>query len=418
MNGTPDQSGFNVVIVGGGVAALEASLCLSEVAGRNVSTTIIAPNKDFVCVPVTVQEPFERPLAKRYPLAQIAKDAGAELCSDSFAWLDSEFFVVHTKGGEQYRYDALLLAPGAHAYENFRHTITLDPHRLDEQFHGVLQDIEKGHIQKLAFLIPSGPVWPLPIYELALMTAARAKELSAEIQITIITPERAPLWVFGDVVADRVGQLLASSGVETILSTQAALHRSGVIATHPGEGEVYADCVIALPQLFGPPSPGVPTSALRGFISTDRWGRVNGLRRTYAAGDATDYPVKFGGIAAQQADIAAQSIAALAGVPVEPELFRPKLDAELLTGGAPLRLSAQLVGVTATHSEVTQAVRDSPHTKIAARYLAPYLHGLDQRLHAQATTTPSVNGIRNPRPEPISSAGAGDASTPTVLLHG
>jgi sulfide:quinone oxidoreductase len=385
---------FKVVIVGGGVAATEAALCLNALAGELVSTTIIAPNEDFAYLPMAVQEPFGRPLAKRYPLAQIAKDAGAELCSDTFAWLDSEFFVAYTKGGEQLRYDALLLAPGASVYANFRYTITLDPHRLDEQLHGVLQDIEAGHIHKLGFVIPDGPVWPLPIYELALMTARRASDTSADVEITIVTPEPAPLAIFGKAVADRVEQLLARSGITTMLSRQSAVHGPGLIAMHPGKElhtdpmkrgeEIHADRVIALPALFGPHCPGVPTSSRRGFISTDKQGRVHGINRVYAAGDATDFPIKFGGIAAQQADIAAQSIAALAGASVDPDTFRPVLHAVLLTGQEPLLLSAHPSGSTATHSQVTEAQTDVPPAKIAARYLAPYLQELDRTAHVLA----------------------------------
>jgi sulfide:quinone oxidoreductase len=379
---------FKVVIVGGGVAALEAAFCLNNLAGDLVSTTILAPNEDFIYVPMAVQEPFGRPLAKRYPLAQVAEDAGAQLCSDSFAWLESEFFVAHTKGGEQLHYDALLLAPGASVYANLNYTITLDPRRLDHQLHGVLQDIEGGHVRKLGFVIPDGPVWPLPIYELALMTALRAHETSADVEITIVTPEPAPLAVFGAAVSDYVTQLLSDSGITTILSTQSTVHGPGLIAMHsattipvdsmkPGR-EINADRVIGLPQLFGPHCPGVPTSAGRGFISTDEHGRVHGIDRTYAAGDATDYPIKFGGIAAQQADIAAQSIAALAGAQTELGTFQPELHAVLLTGRRPLILSARPSGSTATNSQITEAQSGGPPSKIAAKYLAPYLHELDR----------------------------------------
>jgi len=386
---------FKVVIVGGGVAALEAAFCLKDLAGDLASTTILAPNEDFVYLPTTVQEPFGRPLASSYPLARIAEDAGAELCSDTFAWIDSEFFVVHTKRGEQLQYDALLLAPGASVYANLRYTITLDPHRLDDQLHGVLQDIEGGHVHKLGFVIPDGPVWPLPIYELALMTAARAHETSADLEITIVTPEPAPLAAFGPVVADYLGQLLTSAGITMVLSTHSTVHGPGLIAMHPDEAlhvdpmqpgqEIHADRVIGLPQLFGPHLPGVPTSSGRGFISTDEHGRVHGVNRTWAAGDATDFPIKFGGIAAQQADVAAQSIAALAGAEIEPDTFQPELHAVLLTGGRPLILSAHPSGSSATHSEVTEAESVSPPPKIDAKYLTPYLQELDRA--AQALTS-------------------------------
>jgi sulfide:quinone oxidoreductase len=146
--------------------------------------------------------------------------------------------------------------------------------------------------------------------------------------------------------------------------------------------EIHADRVIGLPQLFGPHLPGVPTSSGRGFFATDKHGRVHGIDRTWAAGDATDFAIKFGGIAAQQADVAAQSIAALAGAKIVPEAFEPELHAVLLTGGRPLILSAHPSGSSATNSQVTKAGSDSPPPKIASKYLTPYLQGLDRAAHA------------------------------------
>ena len=380
----PGDGALRVVIVGGGVAALEAALCLRETAGELVSTTIVAPNPEFVYTPMAVQEPFDRPLAPRYELAEIARDAGAELCVDAFTWSDSEFFVAHTRGGEQLRYDALLLAPGASVYSDLRYTITLVPHRIDEQMHGVLQDVEGRYISRLAFVIPDGPVWPLPIYELALMTAARARDVSAELAVTIVTPEPAPLAIFGEAVSERVERLLDQAGIVTMTSTRSAVHGPGLIAMHPGNREISADRVIALPQLFGPRCPGIPARAGRGFISTDGQGRVPGLNRTWAVGDATDFPIKFGGIAAHQADIAAQSIAALAGADVVPEQFRPQLRAVLLTGEQPLRISAELGVEGPTRSEVVEAQASDQPPKIAARYLASCLDRIDGARSAAA----------------------------------
>jgi len=66
--------------------------------------------------------------------------------------------------------------------------------------------------------------------------------------------------------------------------------------------------VVALPQLEGPRLPGLPADGL-GFIQIDEHARVVGLDDVYAAGDATDFPIKQGGIATQQADAAVEMIA-------------------------------------------------------------------------------------------------------------
>ena len=66
----PDSSAepFNVVIVGGGVAGLEAALALRDLGGERIATTMVAPNPEFVYRPMTVREPFGYAVARRYPL--------------------------------------------------------------------------------------------------------------------------------------------------------------------------------------------------------------------------------------------------------------------------------------------------------------------------------------------------------------
>jgi sulfide:quinone oxidoreductase len=122
----------------------------------------------------------------------------------------------------------------------------------------------------------------------------------------------------------------------------------------------------------------VPTQDARGFIPVDVHCMVRGMKRVYAAGDATDFPVKFGGIAAQQAAVAAESIAALAGAPVQPSKFNPVIHGTLLGAEKPLYLSAHITGGHGSASEVGEKPTWSPSTKIVARYLAPYLDSRDR----------------------------------------
>jgi sulfide:quinone oxidoreductase len=134
-------------------------------------------------------------------------------------------------------------------------------------------------------------------------------------------------------------------------------------------GTVAADRVVALPRLEGPEIGGIPCDA-RGFIPIDRHARVQGLSDVFAAGDATNFPVKQGGLGAQQADAAAQVIAARAGADNEQEPFRPVLRGLVLTGGAALFARADLV-----HPDFTAGTSALwwPPGKIVGRYLAPYL---------------------------------------------
>ncbi|MEA2170702.1 MAG: sulfide:quinone oxidoreductase, partial [Solirubrobacteraceae bacterium] len=255
---------------------------------------------------------------------------------------------------------------------------TIDDHHLDDQLHGLVQDIELEYVGSVAFLIPARMAWPLPIYELALMTAARAYAMGVEVKLTIVTPEASPLAVFGLGASHAMAELLAKAGVAVELSADANVTAKRTIVMEPGSRRLEADHIVALPELFGPAVEGLPV-ARDGFLPVDEFCRVPGVDHVYAAGDGADFPIKHGGLAAQQADTVALAIAADAGAPVEPSPYRPEIHGMLLTGGAPRFITARLVDGQGVDSAITETPTWSPPTKIAARYLAPYLEEAEAR---------------------------------------
>ena len=80
---------------------------------------------------------------------------------------------------------------------------------MDEQLHGLIQDIEGEYVHSLAFVIPGRMAWPLPMYELALMTAGRAYDMDVELVVTLVTPEDSPLAIFGLGASEAVAELLS-----------------------------------------------------------------------------------------------------------------------------------------------------------------------------------------------------------------
>ncbi len=383
---------FRVVIAGGGVAALECALALSQLAPELTDVTLIAPNLEFVYRPMVVREPFAYGSASRYPLKRIAEDAGARLLEEQLSWIDPEKHTLHTETGKAIEYDALLLALGAHAHARYQHAITIDDRRLDDALHGLIQDIEANYIHSVAFVAPGQIAWPLPLYELALMSAGRAYDMGIELQATIITPEDSPLAIFGSAASSAVAELLTSAKIETVNSAYCEIPRPGEVAICPGDRRLQVDRVIALPELYGPPVRGIPLSE-HGFIRVDPHGRVPGVADIYAAGDAIDFPIKHGGLAAQQADVAAQSIAAQAGAALTAEAFDPVIHGMLLTYGKPRYLTAQISGGHGFSSQISDTPTWSPPSKIVARYLAPYLDGLDHERNRSETTLTSEGPI-------------------------
>jgi sulfide:quinone oxidoreductase len=368
----------HVVIAGGGVAGLEALIALRRLAGDTVRVTLLAPTGEFVLRALSVQDPFARPTPRRYRLARICADHDAEFVRDALQAVDAPSRTIATVAGRTLGYDSLLVAVGARAEPAFAGALTFRGLQDAEAMHGLVQDVEAGAVTRIAFVVPPGATWPLPLYELALMTAERAHAMSVDAGLTIVTCERAPLAVFGRVASERVDALLAERGIVVRTECEVASVDRGDVAGAAGHVEVRAQRVVALPVLSGPAVRGLPGDG-DGFVAVDDLGRVAGLDGVHAAGDGTTAPVKQGGIAAQQALAAATAIARRAGADVPLRPFRPVLRAELLTGSRSTYLREHLAGDDGDHGSTTSDhALWWPPTKVAAPHLAPYLEGLDR----------------------------------------
>ena len=364
---------MKVVIAGGGVAALEAAIALRKLAAGRVTITMLAPETELVYQPLSVGAPFAAGGAKRYPLANMASDLDVELRHDGLESVNAEQQSVRTSAGDELPYDALLVAVGASREPAYEHVTTFRGQEDTEPVHGLIQDLEEGYLSRIAFVVPPAITWTLPLYELALMTAKRLREMSiADAEVTVVTPEESPLAVFGRQASESVAELLREAGVNLETGTRAEIERRGEIVLRPQGRRLEADRIIALPRMVGRAIEGL-SSDEAGFIPIDQHARVPGAPGVYAAGDGTIFPVKQGGIACQQADAAARAIAADAGAAVEPEPFRPVLRGQLLTGGAPRFMHHHLEGGHGEDSQVSEETLWWPPSKIAGRYLAPYL---------------------------------------------
>ncbi len=337
---------MRVLIAGGGVAALEATLALRALAEDRVTVEVLAPEPHFSYRPLSVAEPFGVGEVRQFDLAELVAAAGATFLPGALVGVDAGRHVAWTSSGSSIRYDVVLVACGALPIP--------------------------AVIGALTFRVPWGAVWSLPIYELALMTAAdlAARGLQ-EVELMLVTPEEEPLQLFGRAGTDAARALLEERGIALHTSSCAVELDDDELLLVP-EGTIAADRVVALPRLHGPRIDGLPQTA-EGFLPVDAHGRVQGLSDVFAAGDITAFPVKQGGIAAQQADAAAELIAADAGADLTPQPFRPVLRGLLLTGERPRYLRHAITGGAGETSAASIEPLWWPPAKIVGHYLAPFL---------------------------------------------
>jgi sulfide:quinone oxidoreductase len=363
---------MNVLIAGGGVAALEAMVALRSLAGDRVDVGLLAPDYDFFYRPLSVAEPFGAGEAHRFDLRSLAQGCGAWHALGSLVAVDVDRRSVRTSRGASLGYDVLLVAVGARPREAIPGALTFRGQRDVPAFRALLRDLDEGLAQRVVFALPGGVTWPLPLYELALLTAdhlARTENTVAE--LAVVTPEEAPLGILDGEASEAVGDELDRRGIELATGAYPASFEGGELRLVPGTS-IPADRVVSLPRLRSVPIAGVPQDG-DFFVSTDATGLVSGLSDVYAAGDVTTFPIKQGGLAAQQADAVAEAIAARAGAPVTPRLFDPVLRGLLLTGSLPLYVRAEVSGGRGESSTAAHDALWWPPGKIAARHLAPYL---------------------------------------------
>ncbi len=362
---------YRVIVVGGGVAGLETMVALRSLAEDRVDVEILAPGREFVYRALAVAEPFGAGEALRFDLGMLAEGSGARHRLGSLQAVDPGRHEIHTNRGVRLPYDALVIALGAGPRIGVRGALTFRGPEDVSAFRACLDEALQGEARRLVFAVPGGIAWALPLYELALLTASRLAAAGVDAELTLVTPEEAPLRVFGTEASRRLEALLAERGIRLRPRTYPDSFANGQLTVVPGAPQP-ADRVVALPRLAGSFVPGLPQDP-DGFVSVDPYGRIGDVEDVYAAGDITTFPVKQGGIAAQQADTVAETIAQAAGAPVLPTPFDPVLRGLVLTGDGPTFLRAEIGGGRGDASEAADEALWWPPGKIAARYLAPYL---------------------------------------------
>ena len=365
--GAPAKDVLRVIIAGGGVAAAELALALRALAGKRAALEIVAPNAELVYRPLAVAEPFGVGGAHRFPLSDLAREASATLHEDAVASVDPDTHTVTLSSERSLSYDMLVIAVGARPRVGIPGATTFNSEATGP-FRDMLDNLRRG--DRIVFALPAGITWPLPLYELALITSAWTRPRRLAVGLEIITPEREPLEMFGSGVSEIVRDLLDERRIRFTSQRTPVSFARGELALRGGRRP--ADHVVAAPVLSGPALPGLPHDR-SGFLPVDRAGAVAGTEGVFAAGDCTSYPLKQGGLAVQQAGATARAVAALVGAPSASAREPLELEGLLLTGAQPLYLHRKPEREPDfDDSEASFEPRWWPPTKISGGYFSVY----------------------------------------------
>jgi sulfide:quinone oxidoreductase len=372
----------DVLIAGGGTAALELLLALEARLGGTARVTLLTHDARYHHRPLAAYGGAVPDATTVLHLDELTAEHGAGFVNDALAAVEQGpdgAPVARTVSGGRIACRALVLAVGSRADRVLPGAIPLGARDGAARLRTLTDEVRAGTVRRVAVVVPPGVLWTLPAYECALLLEHAGAPHGAEVQV--LTAEHRPMAIFGEAISATLATLLRRRGVELRTRTRAEAFSDGRLWV-PLEPTIAVDAVVAMPHLAGPATPGVPADA-EGFATVDDRGRVVALDEDddpvdglWAIGDGADHPVKQGGLAVAQAETAAADIASWlgAGDGTPPPDGTRVLRAALLDGAGTLYLRADRED-GGWRSTVSREPLWWPPTKIAGGRLAELLAG-------------------------------------------
>src|SRR5262245_22101183 len=211
-------------------------LALRKLAEERVEIEVISPQDELSYRPLHVTEPFRADRPGSIALEPLFSRHGIRFRRGALSSLHADARTIRLAAGEELAYDALVIACGATHTEGIAGALTFPSLGDVEDFRALLDDLAEGRVKRLAFALPAGAGWPLPLYELALLTATELERRGAHgATLTLVTPESGPLGLFGDAASTAVRALLDGRGIELLKIGRASCRDRG---DRPRDGEV------------------------------------------------------------------------------------------------------------------------------------------------------------------------------------
>ena len=258
---------MHVVIVGGGVGALEGLLALQALAPETLTVTLVAPGRFLTYRALSVTEPFGGAPAPHFEWDAIARDRSVRRIPDALVGVRPHEQVLDMRDGPPVTYDALLLALGARPLAALPGALMFAGPRDVLAVSEAIDRIEPGRLHRIAFVAVAGTAWTLPLYELALLAAERGRRERLELALEVVTAEATPLAAFGTEASRAVEQRLQAAGIPVRTHTH-AVEFEPTSCGSTGTARSTPIWSLRFPICAGPRSQGCRTTAAVSSAST------------------------------------------------------------------------------------------------------------------------------------------------------
>jgi NADH dehydrogenase FAD-containing subunit len=313
---------LNILVLGGGFAALETAFLLRMRLHHDVDIRLVCDSDRFVFRPNSIYVPFGADPESLYvPLGKPLGRRDIDLVVGRAIGVDPDARLVSLADGQRFSYDRLVIATGAGMRPDevpglTEHAATIwTPASMlgvRQRFEDVRVRAANGERQRVLFLVPPNNKCAGPLYEIVLMfeTWLRRQGVREHVDITWSTYEESYIQAFGPRLHEVVSSEYRDRGIAGHTHELAAEVRAGAVRYDDGSTREFDHLIAFPPYVAAVAYDGLPSDE-RGFLATEPDTRqVRGHDDIYAPGDAGDFPIKQAFLAFLQADTVAEHIAA------------------------------------------------------------------------------------------------------------
>lgn len=289
---------MNITILGTGFAALTAIKNVRKQA-PNATITVIAPKDEMIYLPSLIWIPsgLRKGDDLRINLQNFFNRQRVQYIQGTVQNVTNGGRTVITDQGE-YHNDGLIIATGGRFIKKLpgiEHIITpCEGIPAAEQIKEKLENMTGGTI---AIGFGGNPKEPSamrggPMFEFlfGIDTLLRRRGIRDNFKLIFFNPAPKPGKRLGDKVPDAVLKMMKKKGIETHLGHKMKGFEANKVITEGGE--ISADLILFMPGMTGPAwaaDSDMPLSE-GGLIKANEFCQVEGLEKTYVAGDSGSFP--------------------------------------------------------------------------------------------------------------------------------